>query len=75
LKIFDLVVAMSGSGPGFVTDVPGIYVYDMMGKAGRAFHAGSGGWRLLCASRAGGPTHPAPLRQLMIPVCAVWQCC
>jgi glucose/mannose transport system permease protein len=35
LKIFDLVVAMAGSGPGFVTDVPGIYVYDMMGKAGR----------------------------------------
>ena len=35
LKIFDLVVSMSGSGPGFVTDVPGIYVYDMMGKANR----------------------------------------
>jgi glucose/mannose transport system permease protein len=35
LKIFDLVVAMAGSGPGFVTDVPGIYVYDMMGKANR----------------------------------------
>jgi glucose/mannose transport system permease protein len=35
LKIFDLVIAMSGSGPGFVTDVPGIYVYDMMGKANR----------------------------------------
>lgn len=30
LKIFDLVVAMSGSGPGFVTDVPGIYVYDYL---------------------------------------------
>jgi glucose/mannose transport system permease protein len=35
LKIFDLVVAMSGSGPGFVSDVPGIYVYDMMGRANR----------------------------------------
>ena len=35
LKIFDLVVSMSGSGPGFVTDVPGIYVYDMMGRANR----------------------------------------
>lgn len=35
LKIFDLVVAMAGSGPGFVTDVPGIYVYDMMGRANR----------------------------------------
>jgi glucose/mannose transport system permease protein len=28
LKIFDLVVAMAGSGPGFVTDVPGIYIYN-----------------------------------------------
>jgi glucose/mannose transport system permease protein len=35
LKIFDLVVAMSGSGPAFVTDVPGIYVFDMMTKGGR----------------------------------------
>lgn len=32
LKIFDLVVAMSGSGPGFVTDVPGIYIYDYLGS-------------------------------------------
>jgi glucose/mannose transport system permease protein len=30
LKIFDLVVAMSGSGPGFVTDVPGIYIYNYL---------------------------------------------
>ncbi len=35
LKIFDLVVAMSGSGPGFVTDVPGIYVFDAMTKGNR----------------------------------------
>jgi glucose/mannose transport system permease protein len=35
LKIFDLVVAMSGSGPAFVTDVPGIYVFDMMTKGAR----------------------------------------
>ncbi|MFV0426630.1 MAG: carbohydrate ABC transporter permease [Beutenbergiaceae bacterium] len=32
LKIFDLVVAMSGSGPGFVTDVPGIYIYEYLGS-------------------------------------------
>ncbi|WP_022918018.1 carbohydrate ABC transporter permease [Ruania albidiflava] len=32
LKMFDLVVAMSGSGPGFVTDVPGIYIYDYLGS-------------------------------------------
>jgi glucose/mannose transport system permease protein len=30
LKIFDLVVSMSGSGPGFVTDVPGIYIYNYL---------------------------------------------
>ncbi len=28
LKSFDLVVAMSGRGPGFATDVPGIYVFE-----------------------------------------------
>lgn len=28
LKIFDLVFAMSGKGPGFATDVPGIFVYE-----------------------------------------------
>jgi glucose/mannose transport system permease protein len=29
LKIFDLIVGMSGRGPGFATDVPGLFVYDM----------------------------------------------
>jgi len=33
LKIFDLVVAMSGSGPGFATDVPGIFVYELTFQA------------------------------------------
>lgn len=28
LKIFDLIYAMSGSGPGFATDVPGIFVFE-----------------------------------------------
>jgi glucose/mannose transport system permease protein len=28
LKIFDLIFAMSGKGPGFATDVPGIYIFD-----------------------------------------------
>ena len=28
LKIFDLIFAMSGHGPGFATDVPGIFVFD-----------------------------------------------
>ena len=33
LKIFDLIYAMSGSGIGFSTDMPGIYVYETMYKA------------------------------------------
>jgi glucose/mannose transport system permease protein len=35
LKIFDLVFAMSGKGPGFATDVPGIFVYEMLFRAQR----------------------------------------
>lgn len=33
LKIFDLIYAMTGSGPGFATDVPGIFVYETTFKA------------------------------------------
>lgn len=33
LKIFDLIYAMSGSGIGFSTDMPGIFVYESMYKA------------------------------------------
>lgn len=39
LKIFDLVYAMSGAGPGFVTDVPGIFIYD---ETFRAFQYNTG---------------------------------
>lgn len=35
LKIFDLVFAMSGVGPGFATDVLGIFVFEQMFKAAR----------------------------------------
>jgi glucose/mannose transport system permease protein len=35
LKIFDLIFAMSGSGPGFATDVPGIFVYEQTFRATR----------------------------------------
>jgi glucose/mannose transport system permease protein len=35
LKIFDLVFTMSGVGPGFATDVPAIFVFEMMFKATR----------------------------------------
>ena len=30
LKIFDLAYAMTGKGPGFATDMPGIFVFDKM---------------------------------------------
>lgn len=30
LKIFDLVIAMAGPGAGFVTDVPGLYIYNYL---------------------------------------------
>jgi len=40
LKIFDLVFAMSGVGPGFATDVPAIFVFEMMFKAAR-YNVGS----------------------------------
>jgi len=33
LKIFDLIYSMSGSGIGFATDMPGIFVYEEMYKA------------------------------------------
>jgi glucose/mannose transport system permease protein len=35
LKIFELILAMSGKGPGFATDVPGIFVYEMLFRAQR----------------------------------------
>ena len=35
LKSFDLVYAMSGQGPGFATDVPGLFVFDQTFRAGR----------------------------------------
>jgi glucose/mannose transport system permease protein len=35
LKIFDLIFAMAGSGPGFATDVPGIFVYEQTFRATR----------------------------------------
>jgi glucose/mannose transport system permease protein len=35
LKIFDLIYAMSGTGPGFATDVVGIFVFETTFKAGR----------------------------------------
>jgi glucose/mannose transport system permease protein len=33
IKMFDLVYSMSGSGVGFATDMPGVFVYETMYKA------------------------------------------
>ncbi|MBO8161402.1 MAG: sugar ABC transporter permease [Thermosipho sp. (in: Bacteria)] len=35
LKIFDLVFAMTGSGPNFVTDVPAIYMFELTFRSNR----------------------------------------
>ena len=35
LRTFDLVVAMTGGGPGFATDFPAVYVYDYTFARGR----------------------------------------
>jgi len=35
LKIFDLVFAMTGPGPGFATDMPGIFVFEQTFRAVR----------------------------------------
>ena len=40
LKIFDLIFAMVGKGPGFATDVPGIFVFDKM-FGGQQYNLGS----------------------------------
>jgi glucose/mannose transport system permease protein len=42
LKIFDLIFAMSGKGPGFATDVPGIFVYETTFSATR-YNLGAAG--------------------------------
>ena len=41
LKIFDLVVAMTGPGPGFATDVPAYYMFDTTFR-GSNFASGAG---------------------------------
>src|ERR1700736_3333601 len=35
IKTFDLVIAMTGGGPGIATTVPAIYVYDLMFQRGQ----------------------------------------
>jgi glucose/mannose transport system permease protein len=35
IKTFDLVIALTGGGPGIATTVPAIYVYDLMFQRGQ----------------------------------------
>lgn len=35
LRLFDLVVALTGGGPGFATDMPALYIYDYTFARGR----------------------------------------
>ena len=49
LKIFDLVYTMTGTGPGFATDVPAIFVFEMMFKATRYNLASAGAIFMLIA--------------------------
>ena len=49
LKIFDLVYTMSGTGPGFATDVPAIFVFETMFKATRYNLASAGAITMLIA--------------------------
>jgi glucose/mannose transport system permease protein len=35
IKTFDLVTALTGGGPGLATNVPAIYVYDLMFQRGQ----------------------------------------
>ncbi len=35
LRMFDLVIAMTGGGPGFATDLPALYIYDYSFARGR----------------------------------------
>lgn len=40
MKSFDLVYAMTGTGPGFATDVPGLFVFQVMFRSGQ-YNAGA----------------------------------
>lgn len=46
-RMFDLVVAMTGGGPGFATDLPALYIYDHMFPRSRAGVAAAGAVMLM----------------------------
>jgi glucose/mannose transport system permease protein len=49
IKIFDLVVALTGGGPGIATEVPAKYVYDLMFQRGQLAEGAAGAIMILVA--------------------------
>jgi glucose/mannose transport system permease protein len=52
IKTFDLVVAQTGGGPGLATNVPAIYVYDLMFQRGQIAEGAAGAVMILLALAA-----------------------
>ena len=49
IKTFDLVIALTGGGPGIATTVPAIYVYDLMFQRGQMAEGAAGAIMILAA--------------------------
>jgi glucose/mannose transport system permease protein len=49
IKIFDLVVALTGGGPGIATTVPSIYVYQLMFERGQMAEGAAAAMMILFA--------------------------
>ena len=49
IKIYDLVVALTGGGPGIATTVPSIYVYDLMFQRGQMAEGAAAAMMILFA--------------------------
>lgn len=47
LKIFDLIITMTGGGPGNATDVPGLFVYDITFNANKIAQGAAAGMVML----------------------------
>ena len=79
IKIFDLVIALTGGGPGIATTVPSIYVYDLIFQRGQMAEGAAAAMMILfaCALYDLEQLAPAPggvsclTLPLMIP--SVWQ--
>ena len=57
IKTFDLVLAMTGGGPGIATTVPAIYVYDLMFQRGQIAEGAAAAIMILSRSRRARPLH------------------